>query len=395
MLRFLFHFALLLLISLAQWRLGRRLTELVARRRSPAAGRLCAALIPFVEAGLLVGYLLGYTEIRGVLPFTNPLVGVFSGLAQLWLFTSSAVYALYLLLHLAFGRVARRFAFDPSRRHLVNAAGAALLASPFLVVGYGAFVERTDFRVREVEVPIPDLHPDLEGIRLLQLSDIHLSPFLSERDLARVVGAANELRAQVALVTGDLISTRGDPLDACLRRLSTVKADAGILGCMGNHEYFADAERYTAEQGARLGLRFLRMQNSTFRFGNAVLNVAGVDYQRMSFSHRYLHGAGRLILAGATNVLLSHNPDVFPIAAAQGYDLTVSGHTHGGQVNIEILHRAINPARFFTPYVYGLYRTVAAGRYSAAYVSRGIGTIGVPARVGAPPEISVLRLRKG
>jgi hypothetical protein len=96
------------------------------------------------------------------------------------------------------------------------------------------------------------------------------------------------------------------------------------------------------------------------------------------------------VVPGALNVLLSHNPDVFPVAAQQGYNLLLAGHTHGGQVTVEILDQSINPARFFTPYVYGLFR---AGR-SAAYVTRGIGTIGIPARIGAPPEISVLRLRK-
>ena len=95
-------------------------------------------------------------------------------------------------------------------------------------------------------------------------------------------------------------------------------------------------------------------------------------------------------MPGATNVLLQHNPDVFPEAARQGYNLLLAGHTHGGQVTVEILDQSINPARFFTPYVYGLYR---AGN-SAAYVTRGIGTIGIPARIGAPPEISLLRLRK-
>ena len=93
---------------------------------------------------------------------------------------------------------------------------------------------------------------------------------------------------------------------------------------------------------------------------------------------------------GAVNVLLSHNPDVFPVAAHQGYNLLLAGHTHGGQVSVEILDQDINPARFFTPFVYGLYRSGGA----AAYVTRGIGTIGIPARIGAPPEISLLRLRK-
>jgi hypothetical protein len=96
------------------------------------------------------------------------------------------------------------------------------------------------------------------------------------------------------------------------------------------------------------------------------------------------------MVPGACNVLLSHNPDVFPVAAQQGYNLLLAGHTHGGQVTVEILDRSINPARFVTPFVYGLYRSGAA----SAYVTRGLGTIVIPARIGAPPEISLLRLRK-
>jgi hypothetical protein len=97
-----------------------------------------------------------------------------------------------------------------------------------------------------------------------------------------------------------------------------------------------------------------------------------------------------MLVPDACNVLLSHNPDVFPVAAEQGYNLLLAGHTHGGQVNVEILDQSINPARFVTPFIYGVYRE----RASTAYVTRGIGTIGIPTRLGAPPEISVLRLRK-
>ena len=122
----------------------------------------------------------------------------------------------------------------------------------------------------------------------------------------------------------------------------------------------------------------------------ATLNLAGQDFQSQRERGRYLRGAERLIVPGATNLLLQHNPDVFPVAARQGYNLLLAGHTHGGQVTVEILDQSINPARFFTPYVYGLYRIGA----SAAYVTRGIGTIGIPARIGAPPEITLLRLRK-
>jgi hypothetical protein len=190
----------------------------------------------------------------------------------------------------------------------------------------------------------------------------------------------------VALVTGDLITALSDPLDDCLRELARLRAEAGVFGCLGNHEIFARCESQAQRQGARLGLRFLRRESESLRFGDARVNFAGVDYQRKD--RPYLRGAEKLIRPGEVNILLSHNPDVFPVAAAQGYDVTIAGHTHGGQITVEILHQWVNLARFFTPYVYGLYRT---GK-SSIYVTRGIGTVGVPLRTGAPPEIALLRL---
>jgi predicted MPP superfamily phosphohydrolase len=145
-------------------------------------------------------------------------------------------------------------------------------------------------------------------------------------------------------------------------------------------------EDYTAAAGARLGIRFLRDEARVLRFGKASLNIAGVDYQ--AHGRAYLRGADRLILPGVTNILLSHNPDVFEVAAKQGWQGVISGHTHGGQVNVEILHQNLNVARFFTPFVCGLYRKPA----SSIYVTRGIGTIGMPVRLGAPPEIALIKL---
>jgi predicted MPP superfamily phosphohydrolase len=305
----------------------------------------------------------------------------------LWAFSSTAAWIIYRVLRL-FRRHSEQT--DPARRALLRTAGAAAVAAPFALVGFGVFVERTAFGIREIDIPIPDLHHDLQGLRLVQISDIHLSPFLSEREFARVVDAANGLRAHLMIVTGDLISVRGDPLDACLDQIARLRADAGVLGCLGNHEIYARTEEYTTVQAARMGVLFLRSQARRLRFGNATLNIAGVDYQRMNKRANYLPGAERLLSPGAVNILLSHNPDVFPVAAQQGWDFMLAGHTHGGQVNVEILHYNMNVARFYTPYVYGLY---TQGR-SSVYVTRGIGTIGMPARLGAPPEISVLRLRK-
>ena len=387
---FLFGYAaeLALLVALAaiQWWIVRAAISFTESRLPARWARLVHLLLRGAGAAVLLGLTLSLPTTHG-LRLNARFAGWLRGTALLWAFTSAPAWLIYRLLRPSLRRSASA---DPARRALLRGVASAAVAAPFALIGFGALVERTAFRVREIDIPVPDLHPDLEGLRLVQLSDIHLSPFLSEEEFARVVDAANELRPHLMLVTGDLISVRGDPLDACLHQLSRLRADAGILGCLGNHEIYSGTQQYTTEQGARLGVPFLRGQARPLRFGNALLNVAGVDYQRMNWRTHYLEDAQRLVLPGACNILLQHNPDVFPTAAKQGWDLTLAGHTHGGQVNIEILHQNLNVARFYTPYVYGLYRS---GR-SSIYVTRGIGTIGMPARLGAPPEIAALRLRK-
>jgi predicted MPP superfamily phosphohydrolase len=380
------EFAAILVVTAIQWHLGQAAILYIKGNLPAKIVRPSTALVRIGMGGILLGLILSLPNASSLK--LNPLFfGWIRGISLLWAFTSTSSWMLYRAL-----RLFRRKSDDinPTRRALLRAASSAAVAAPFALFGFGAFVERTAFRVRELDVPIADLHPDLEGLRLVQLSDIHLSAYLSEQEFARVVDAANELRAHVLFITGDLISTHGDPLDACLHQLSRLRADAGALGCLGNHEIYAQSEAYTQAEGARLGIHFLRSQARQLRFGKAMLNIGGVDYQKIRWRPRYLLGAERLISPGALNIMLSHNPDVFPQAAAQGWDLTLAGHTHGGQVNFEILHHNLNVARFYTPYVYGLYQS---GR-AATYVTRGIGTIGMPARLGAPPEIALLRLRR-
>ncbi len=330
---------------------------------------------------LLFGFLLRFARVNQYFSYWWPSWG--SGLALIWAFLSVLLVATLVVCRWVL-RV--RPGHSPSRRVFLRASQAALICAPAAVTGYGVFIQRFKLSLREQKLEFPDLPQGLDGLRLVQITDIHLSPFLSERELARAVDMANETRAHVALVTGDLITTLHDPVDTCLHQLSRLKSEAGVFGCLGNHEIYANAEDYVEKHAARLGHRYLRLSNTTLKFGGAALNLAGVDYQRTS--KPYLVGAERLIVPGAFNVLLSHNPDVFPVAARQGYRLTIAGHTHGGQIRVEILRADLNIARFFTPYVDGLYRRGD----SAIFVSRGIGTIGLPARLGAPPEVNLLRL---
>lgn len=377
----LFDLILLIIFIVVQWRIDRALWKRYSARRARAG-------IVLFNAVVLFGYACSYADPPRMLHMPGWPAEMLAAGALTYLITASLV----LPVHWAVGRIRKHFdrPADPSRRQALSAAGNIALAAPFALVGYGTFIERTNFHVKEIDMPVANLAPGLEGLRILQLSDIHMGAFLSERELSRIVDASLEHRAHLAVVTGDLISLRGDPLDACIRQLARVKADAGVFGCMGNHERYALSEEYTQQAAARVGIRFLRHQAEMLRFGGATLNLAGVDHQSHHGGREYLVGAENLLTVGALNLLLSHNPDVLPVAAQQGWDLMLSGHTHGGQINIEILDQSITPARFLTPYIYGTYRA----SNTVAYVTRGIGSIGIPARIGAQPEITIVRLRK-
>ncbi len=385
--RYLVDAAIIAAAAWAQLQIGRGVLAWALPRVPAQRARTLRFGLAALWLAMAVGFVLGYHGLARWVPLPRSIAAWIHGAVYLWAFSSTGAWCVYALWkRLVRADTADRF--DPARRRALRATGGVLASAPFVLTGFGTFIQRTDFRVREVDLPVPDLPDDLRGLRLVQISDIHLSPYLSEAEFARAVDAANGLRPDLALVTGDLISSAGDPLDACLRQVARLRATAGILGCMGNHEIYAAAEDHAAGLGRSLGIEFLRGSSRPLRFGKAVLNVAGVDYQRASLRPRYLESAEKLVRAGAVNVLLSHNPDVYPVAAAKGFQVVLAGHTHGGQVQVEILNQSLNVARFITPFVYGLYRDAGA----AAYVTRGIGTIGMPARIGAPPEIALLRL---
>ena len=387
-LRYVADLLALSLAMTAQWQTGRWILERLRGTLPPARLAWVRGFVVAMNLWVLSGLLLSIPSVHIRLRLPSQERALYCAAAYVWAFASTGAW-ITLSVYRAARRRLKPETMDPSRRRLLNAAGAAAAVAPFGLTGFGALIERTDFQVREVDLKFPNLPKDLEGLRIAQLSDIHLSLYLSERELARAVDAVNAARANLVLITGDLISFEGDPLEACLRQLARLRSDAGLWGCLGNHEVYANSEEQTVEGGARRGIRFLRGESVPLRFGSATLQLSGVDYESIWQRPRYLAGAERLAAPEAFNLLMAHNPDVFPAAAQKGFDLTLSGHTHGGQVTVEYLHQTLNVARFVTPYVYGEYRRPEG---AALYVTRGIGTIGLPLRLGAPPEIAVLRL---
>ena len=307
---------------------------------------------------------------------------------------------------------------DPGRRYFFRAATAAAGAAPFLGAMYGFAAERLNYQVRRVEIPMHNLPPALDGMKIVQISDIHLSNYMSRAQVRRAVDMANELGADLAVVTGDLITGMGDSIADCVEEVRRLHASLGIWGCNGNHEIYARVEDEAAYLYTQAGMKLLRHENAQLTFNGAQFNLIGVDYQRERTSRgqrqQTLAGVEPLVRRDMPNILLSHNPNSFDRAAELGIELSLAGHTHGGQIQVEILDHRLSPARFITDYIAGLYQRplfamAANDRASAAsdkspvtmhsssmariYVNRGLGTVGAPVRLGVPPEISLLVLR--
>jgi len=298
---------------------------------------------------------------------------------------------------------ARREGIDESRRKFFRYAAYALGSIPFLATTFGFVTGRLRYRVENVTVPICNLPKSLDGLRIVQISDVHFGDFMPQPDLRRAVEMANGLNADLAVLTGDFINDRNDPLEECVRELSQLRAPLGVWGCNGNHEIYAEAEGQSQELFQRYGMRLLRQQSEQLEWNGEKFNLIGVDYQRQRTlsgeQHQMLHNVEALVRNDMPNILLSHNPNSFYRAAELGIELSLAGHTHGGQIRVEILDRRWSPARFMTNFVAGLYELPmgngagSARKSSFLYVNRGLGTFGIPVRLGVPPEITLLSLR--
>ena len=308
---------------------------------------------------------------------------------------------------------------DPGRRYFFRAATAVAGAAPFLTAMYGFAAERLNYQVRRVEIPIPNLPSALDGMKIAQLSDIHLSSYMSRSQVRRAVHMANDLGADLAVVTGDLITGAGDSIADCVEEIRHLCAPLGIWGCNGNHEIYAHAEDQAYYLYAQAGMRLLRHANAQIAFKGERLNLIGVDYQReyngRGQKQQMLDGVEPLVRRDMPNILLSHNPNSFNRAAELGIELSLAGHTHGGQIQVEILDHRLSPARFISDYIAGLYQrpmfapapseragsvvstsrrfTPQSSPMASIYVNRGLGTVGAPVRLGVPPEISLIVLR--
>ncbi|MFT3857530.1 MAG: metallophosphoesterase [Aquabacterium sp.] len=268
-----------------------------------------------------------------------------------------------------------------------TALAVALMGTAMTAIGW-VNARRTAGIVR-IDVPIAGLPEGLHGFTIAQITDIHVGPTIKAPYLQAIVDAVNALEADMVAVTGDLVDGSVRRLAPHVAPLADLKSRHGTYFVMGNHDYYSGGHSWIAEL-QRLGLRVLLNEHVVLQHADeATLVVAGVtDYTAHHFdpAHRSdPHRAAAQAPQETVKVLLAHQPRSAAEAVKAGFDLQISGHTHGGQF---WPWRLAVPLQ--QPYVAGLHRL----QDMWIYISRGTGYWGPPKRFGAPSEITLLRLVK-
>ena len=256
------------------------------------------------------------------------------------------------------------------------------LASNFSLVARYALAEANTLTTEKINITLKRLPKNLDGFRIVHLSDIHHSPFTSLEHITRAVEIANSLEPDMFVLTGDFVSHESKYIAPMAKVMGTLKSEFGTFACLGNHDHWTDAKLVT---------NYLRGENITvlinegFRFveRGASFWLCGVDDYMVGQTD--LRSALRGSFPDEMKILLAHNPKILYRAARASVDLMLSGHTHGGQVKIRNEEKRILPRRKFAS---GLYRR----KNTQVYITRGIGTVVLPVRFGCPPEVSLIEL---
>ncbi len=282
-------------------------------------------------------------------------------------------------------------AFDSSRRTFMRRGMYGLSAVSFGGTAYGMFLERNECDVTSAEFVLPNLPEPLDGFTIALASDIHSSIFMSKGEMDNYARLVNSMNADLIVVPGDFVTSDYHEVYPFVEAFHVLRAPLGVYGVLGNHDFYAGADKVANEVDA-CGIKMLRNDKVLIEKNGSGFYLLGVD--DVGFSNRApikldeaIGQTGREI----PKVLLCHRPYYLEEAADKNIDLVLSGHTHGGQI---VLGRfgdvVIAPSSLVSKYVWGKYRE----RNTHMYVSRGIGTVGLPVRINCPPEITKITLKR-
>jgi predicted MPP superfamily phosphohydrolase len=270
--------------------------------------------------------------------------------------------------------------------------GMAAIAAAFT---YGYTIGQRRLRVRRLDLPLRSLPPALDDLRIVQISDIHLGENLTAGQLERFVERVNALQPHVICITGDIVDSPYPDIDDLLLRLARLRAAHGVFAILGNHDHYAGAERVEAKLRHLTNFTVLRDAHTSLIVNGERVHIVGLDDRGRDWARgvpavAYLGKVLPTLPVDEPVLVLCHRPDIFPQAATGGVALTLSGHTHGGQLGVPWLNgRVRNLAEFITPFDRGLYER--DGSY--LYVNCGLGVTGQRIRLCTPREITLIKAR--
>ncbi len=282
--------------------------------------------------------------------------------------------------------------FDASRRTFLRRGMYGLTAASFGGSAYGLLVEKSNHEFTTAQFPILDLSPALEGFTITLISDIHSSPFMLKEEMKEYARIVNDISSDMIVVDGDFVNSNLDEVYPFAEAFSDLTAPYGVYGVMGNHDFYNANPELVAREVDECGIKLLRNDKAIIEKGGGQFYLFGVDdVGRARSVPVKLDEAMGVAPLNIPKILLCHRPYYLEQAAERNIDIVLSGHTHGGQVVLGRLGDVVvAPASLASRYVWGKYRF---GK-TQMYVSRGIGTVGLPIRLNCPPEITQITLTR-
>ena len=289
-----------------------------------------------------------------------------------------------------------------SRREFLRKAAAGGLLTTAALAGYGVARQAVHPNVVRKTLAFPNLPSELEGFKICQISDLHLGVWQTKWDMARAFESAAAERPALVVLTGDLVDESPANAKLYYEPLDLFgQVPHGVYAILGNHDHYTGA----AEVASLLGRRLNMLVQNRVLLPGAPMTIVGLDdpgHRAAFVAPRWKRGAdddpdvltfsnvqGPPFRAGDFNLLLNHRPEGYRQASREGFDLYLAGHTHGGQYQVPFA-KGLNAAAIFYKYSSGLYHE----HPTWLNVSRGVGTVGLPFRVFAWPEIDVITLAK-
>ncbi len=279
--------------------------------------------------------------------------------------------------------------FSLHRREFLQKSVIGISSLPF-AAGASEDLVNGQYEIVNKTITIKNLPEVFNGFTIGMISDIHSSVFMNKEDMDEYVAAMNNLKPDLIVVAGDFVNSQTEEVYPFAEAFSQLKAPYGVYGCLGNHDYYTGNVDRVAKEVDNCGITLLRNDTVPIQKGNSLLNLIGVDDIGHGVdANDYLDRAIASVKNNQPKILLCHKPYYFQNANDRNIDLTLSGHTHGGQIVFGIIDKIpISFATLASKYVAGLYHL----GNSQLYVNRGIGYVGIPVRINCPPELTKITL---